>query len=93
MITLDKQIVEKVECEMSKLNIHNTLDDTLLELKYRERQGAQVKQLEKAIKSLEQQVEQVKAAILRYTEKKPCSFLSLIFLHFCVQRKTSSCGM
>ncbi|GAA5807451.1 hypothetical protein MFLAVUS_000812 [Mucor flavus] len=65
LITLDKQIVEKVECEMSKLNIHNTLDDTLLELKYRERQGAQVKQLEKAIKSLEQQVEQVKAAILR----------------------------
>lgn len=69
MITLDKQIVEKVECEMSKLNIYDTLDDTLLELKYRERQGAQLNQLKKAIKSLERQVEQVKAAILRYTKK------------------------
>ncbi|KAG2232484.1 hypothetical protein INT48_007397 [Thamnidium elegans] len=65
LITLDKQIVEKVEDEMSKLNIHEALDDTLLELKYRERLEAQVKQFEKAIESLERQVEQVKAAIAR----------------------------
>ncbi|KAI9269493.1 hypothetical protein EDC94DRAFT_371799 [Helicostylum pulchrum] len=67
LITLDKQIVEKVEDEMSKLNIHDTLDDTILELKYRERQEAQVKQFIKAIESLERQVEEVKAAISRET--------------------------
>lgn len=85
MITLDKQIVEKVEDEMSKLNIHDTLDDTILELKYRERQEAQVKQFIKAIESLERQVEEVKAAISRYPQKITLFFFIIINIpHFCV---------
>lgn len=62
MIHLDKQIVTKVEKEMKKLEIHELPDDTLEEIKYRERLGIQTERLKAAIPVLTQLIEEVKMA-------------------------------
>ncbi|KAI9339464.1 hypothetical protein BD770DRAFT_331047 [Pilaira anomala] len=65
LIHMDKQIVAKVEKEMKKLEIHELPDDTLEEIKYKERLEIQTEQLKAAIPVLKQLIEEVKMATER----------------------------
>lgn len=64
-MTLDQQIVEKLDTEMSKLDLDDRPDDTILELKYREKLSSQVSQFEDTLEFLKLQLKEVEQATER----------------------------
>lgn len=64
-MTLDQQIVEKLDTEMSKLDLDDRPDDTILELKYREKLSSQVPQFEDTLEFLKLQLKEVEQATER----------------------------
>lgn len=70
LMTMDQHIVEKLEATMEKLDLEDRLDDTVLEIAYREKLHLEVTQLEQTLTSLKKELDQVKHAFERYFLKR-----------------------
>lgn len=65
LMTLDQQIVEKLEKEMNKLELEERPEETILEIKYREKLDSQVAQFEETIEFLKNQLKEAELSTKR----------------------------